>query len=129
MSDSGDSGAPEVDDFAGAPDAARRQFDAYRQRTRETDYAERLRTALAEYQSVESFDVGDLVQWKRYMRIRPYPLNGAPAIVVARANGHDQGSPVEGDDEVDDIVLGFLDGDDQFHMFPFPSARFTRYLD
>lgn len=107
--------------------ASELQKQAYAEAVGDVQYAADLRRAFDEYRQVEQFSPGDLVQWKPLLRNRPYPAEGAPAIVIRYlpATG-----PTDADEqsEAQDIELGFLDGDQAFLVFAYASGRFTRWI-
>ena len=104
----------------------RRQW--YSDAVSESQYAADLRRAFATYRRDEQFDPGDLVQWKPMLKNRPYPAEGAPAVVVRYLEPAPAADSNE-QSEALDIELGFLDGDQSFLVFAYSSARFTRWTE
>lgn len=106
----------------------RKAHDAYEENVSRAEYDDNLREALSILQAPGDFSVGDLVQWKKFMQIAPYPHSGAPAIVVRFLD-----DPVLADKdsrrlpEPLDVVLGYLDGDNDFVTSHFVSSRFMRW--
>lgn len=101
-----------------------KKYEKYSRRL--SEYANDLRQAHAEYSAVEEFRVGDLVQWKLLLKNRQYPHHGKPAIVVEVLDDPiTRGKDGERLSEPEDIILGFLDGDQDFMVFPFAKRRFT----
>jgi hypothetical protein len=112
-------------DRANAP-AARQEW--YADAVSDPQYPMDLRRAFNSYRRDEVFEPGQLVQWKPMMRNRPYPSEGAPAVVIRyldpapRPDSHDLS-------EEHDIEVGFLDGEQSFLIFPTASARLTRWTE
>ena len=96
--------------------------------SRSSGYSANLVDAFAEYQRVEQFVPGQLVQWKPQMRNQRFPAYGTPAVVVhyfpeawtVDLDGERAVEPL-------DFALGFVDGDNDFRVFPFSSARFMAW--
>jgi hypothetical protein len=99
---------------------------SYADAVADSQYASDLRRAFAHYQRDEDFRPGDLVQWKPMLRNRPYPAEGAPAVVVRYLQPTPSTDSSE-QSEVLDLELGFLDGEQDFLVFAYSSARFTRW--
>jgi len=99
----------------------------YSDYVRQGSYAIDIQAAYNEFDKQHSFEPGQLVQWKPFMKNRRFPAYGAPAIVVGPFLGREtdgDGDPVV---ERDDIALGILDGEQSFRIFPFPQQRFTTW--
>ncbi|OII21861.1 hypothetical protein [Curtobacterium sp. MCBA15_013] len=105
---------------------ARKQ--SYSAAVSEAQYAADLRRAFANYRRDEEFKPGDLVQWKPMLRNRPYPAEGAPAVVVRHLKPAAVTDGIEQSEDLD-IELGFLDGEQSFLVFSYSSARFTRWTE
>jgi len=125
-------GEPDEADMTGdgdAPELSEKEdrWQRYREAARDPEYASRLEAALGEWTAEEEFHVGQLVRWRQWLRNRQYPDADTPAIVV----GFPDSKPAERHDDAeledDDILLGFLDGDREFHVFRFTSRRFTAW--
>lgn len=88
------------------------------------DYPDLLRSAFTTYSAENTFEIGDLVQWKPMMRNRRYPLEGIPAIVVRRLEPP-QALDSDGDalDEPWDLVVGVVDGTHTFRLTQMASTR------
>lgn len=129
-------GAP-LDDSG--PDLFGSVFDGFQREARERslrydayvstgEYVADLRSAYQSLLEVERFERGDLVQWKTFMRENEYPDYGSPAVVLDRLIegkirtriGREQFPP-------HDLLLGLLDGDQDFVVFSAASARLTRW--
>jgi len=108
--------------------ASERQKQAYAEAVGDGQYTADLRRAFDEYQQVEQFEPGDLVQWKPLLRNRPYPADGAPAIVI-RYLSATGATDADEQSEALNLELGFLDGDQAFLVFAYASGRFTRWVD
>lgn len=138
MSDSNsDSGAAEVEadqtlstgsgleDFYSSMQRERQaQFDRYRTYAGTELYAKHLRTALDSFNEPVELKVGDLVQWKTFLRNAEYPDYGAPAIVVELRNDvRDQ----EAQPSVErlDVVVGVLDQDQDLRLLVTDRRRLT----
>lgn len=106
----------------------RKAEEAYEANVRRSEYEDNLREALRIFESKVQFGSGDLVQWKKFMKDSFLPHNGAPAIVVryldeailVGKNGAVLTEPL-------DIVLGFLDGDNEFVTGHYSSNRFMAW--
>lgn len=107
----------------------REQDESYAEAIKDPQYAQFTREAFEEYSSKHDFAIGDLVQWKRFMKNKRFPAPVAPAIVVSKietiVTHNDEGEALE----PEDIMLGFLNGDLTFQVFPFNSARFMPWSD
>lgn len=119
---------PSVQDFYDRLKKERRDEEyEYEQQLSKPEYSNFLKRAFDVYSAEEDFQPGDLVQWKEFMKNKRFPAVGAPAIfigTIADAKTHDS----DGDSvEVENVMLGFLDGDMMFRTFPFAGARFTRW--
>lgn len=91
-------------------------------------YSADLRRAFSSYRRDEVFEPGQLVQWKPMLRNRPYPSEGAPAVVIRYLEPASQPDSPDLSEE-HDIELGFLDGEQSFLVFPTASARLTRWTE
>lgn len=101
---------------------------AYREATTDPNYVTQL-TATAElYRNTEKFEIGQLVQWKKSMRNRPFPIESAPSVVVDILESP---AVVDIDGELliepRDLLIGFLDGERIFRLTQVPSARFRSF--
>ncbi|OZD85585.1 hypothetical protein CH273_02165 [Rhodococcus sp. 05-339-2] len=107
------------------------QDAAYLQVASQPGYADKLSDAARFFlMEPEVFAPGDLVTWKPLLKNRRYPAAGFPAVVVETHPGRkwpvDQtSSPYY--DEPADIVLGILDGDEEFEVYPFDVRRFAHW--
>lgn len=92
------------------------------------EYPTLLSEALGLYQDVQEFSAGDFVQWKPMMRNRRFPLESVPAIVVDRID-----PPLTTDADGDrlmeprDLLIAFLDGDQEFVLAQVAARRFTEW--
>lgn len=95
-----------------------------------SDYPDLLRSAYATYSEVNSFEEGDLVQWKPMMRNRRYPLDGVPAIVV-RSIDPPELVDSDGDALEDpwDLIVGVVDGSHTFRLTQMASRRLMPWLE
>lgn len=102
--------------------------EKYAEFAREQNYPTLLSEAYESYSSVETFTPGMLVQWKSSMRNRPLPVYGAPVVVIGYLS-EPQWVDVDGDPltEPRDIQIGLLDGDGDFAVYTFNSARLTTW--
>ncbi|MCV7357388.1 hypothetical protein [Mycolicibacterium fluoranthenivorans] len=93
-----------------------------------SDYPTLLSEALAHYQDVQQFSAGDFVQWKPMMRNRRFPLESVPAIVVDHIDPP-LTTNAEGNRLIEprDLLIGFIDGDQDFMLAQVPSRRFTEW--
>ena len=100
----------------------------YREVAGKQSYSEDLRAAFDAYSDQsEEFTPGSLIQWKPFMRSAQYPHYGNPVIVVSkigRPSTVENGDPVL---EPKDLVVGYLDGDQDFVVFAASSRRFTSW--
>lgn len=104
----------------------------YHARASQPGYARDLHERFLEYSKETPLGIGDLVTWKEGMRVRHYPLPGIPAVLVRFLSPEErvilsQALPAGRLAEVDDVVLGILDGNDTFRTLPFPSRRFEAF--
>lgn len=102
------------------------EYIAYLDAVRSPGYVESLAEAGAAYGLPESFELGQLVQWKPAMRNQLLPDYGAPAIVVQMLE-HPAPVDPESEAEVLDLVLGIVDGTGTFRVFAFSARRFTAW--
>lgn len=92
--------------------------------------AGKLRNTLQVYQRANSFEPGDLIKWKPFMKNRLYPADSEPAIVVAVLpepvydNSQTAASPYFR--EALDLVCGVIQ-DDVFITYHLSSARMEHY--
>ncbi|MBD2694266.1 hypothetical protein [Anabaena catenula] len=95
------------------------------------EYITQLQTACNNFLKKDSFQVGQLVQWKANLKNRKYPYINQPAIVVEIldepiiSNDEESGSPYFRENL--DIILGLLFDDDTFLTFYYDSRRFEAY--
>ena len=100
----------------------------YNEYTRQATYQSDLLAAFETFQADEEFVPGQLVQWKAMMKNRRMPAYSAPAIVVAMIDDPPRiDTDGETITELDDMILGFLDGEQSFLTFAFPHQRFTAW--
>lgn len=123
----GDDGAPK-DPYAFIRAERDKDDRAYADYARKPSYVTDLLTAYETYEQLEQFEAGQFVQWKKLMKNRRFPIYGAPAVVLHKvdepARVDADGDPIP---EPEDIVLGFLDGEQAFITFAFPHQRFTAW--
>ena len=95
------------------------------------DHLVQLQEACNNLLSKESFEVGQIVQWKKNLQNRRLPHKNQPAIVVkildepVISTDNEAGSPYFL--EKLDIVLGVMSNDDTFLTFYYDSSRFEPY--
>ncbi|MEO5315808.1 hypothetical protein PV772_17100 [Pseudarthrobacter sp. CC12] len=106
----------------------RQEISDYEVNIQHEGYEDRLREALTQYSSETKFEPGDLVQWKTYMRDAIFPYAGAPAIVVSYLDDPittlRDGMRLP---EPRNLVLGYLDGANEFVIGFYSSRRFTQW--
>ncbi len=101
----------------------KRRLEEYRQRIKQPEYVESLKSVVAEYLSPTSFSPGDLISWKRSLKASWYPDYGAPAVFIRYLNEQD---PLPENPMIDqDCVIGWLDEDLDFVVGRGNSRRFT----
>jgi hypothetical protein len=130
-----DPNAPSISEFAKVADMwndLREEMQdrsrKYNQYTSSQEYAEDLRRAYESLADVERFAPGDLVQWKTFMRDQEYPAYGSPAIVLERLPEDAAArSRFRGPFPPHDVLLGLLDGDQDFVAVSASSARLMRW--
>ncbi len=104
-----------VEDFYASLQREREeQFKAYRAYAGSELYVKHLRSAHASFSQVDEIKVGDLVQWKTFLRNGEYPDYGAPAIVM----GFREELVSEDASSIDrqDVILGVLDHDQDLRL-------------
>jgi hypothetical protein len=95
------------------------------------DHLAQLRDACENFLKKESFEVGQIVKWKRSLKNRRLPHQNQPAIVVRVldepivSNDDESGSPYFL--EKLDVVLGVMSKDGTFLTFYYDSSRFESY--
>ena len=95
------------------------------------DYLKKLKYACEDFLKKESFQVGQLVKWKKTLKNRKIPYENQPAIVVTvldepiTEGKEESGSPYFR--EPLDIVLGIIDDENTFLTFYYDSRRFEAY--
>lgn len=95
------------------------------------DYIKKLKYVCEDFLKKETFQVGQLVKWKKTLKNRKLPYQDQPTIVVAvldepiTESQEDAGSPYFR--EPLDIVLGMIDDEDTFLTFYYDSRRFEAY--
>lgn len=99
------------------------QFEIYRAYAGTELYAKHLRSALAAFSEPSELNVGDLVQWKTFLRNAEFPDYGAPAIVVEFRD--DPVFPGKPSIERQDIVVGVLDQDQDLRLVLTDRRRLT----
>ncbi|MDJ0015068.1 hypothetical protein [Rhodococcus erythropolis] len=105
--------------------------EAYYRVASENGYAERLSNAadllLAD---PEEFQPGDLVTWKPLLKNRRFPGKSLPAVVIERHPGRttpaDEATSAHFGEPAD-LVLGVIDGDEEFEIYHYDVRRFTRW--
>lgn len=93
-----------------------RERTKYREYVQQDGYQADLQQAYASFYTDEATALvpGELVQWKTFMRNRPYPAYLSPAVVMEVADGDARRKPLDAD--VEDIIIGYLDGDQDLRM-------------
>lgn len=88
-----------------------RERARYREYVQQDEYRSDLRQAFTSFYEDEAAPLaaGDIVQWKTFMRNRPYPAYLSPAIVMEVASPG--ATPKALDDDVENVIIGYLDGD------------------
>lgn len=95
------------------------------------DHLAQLRDACENFLKKESFEVGQIVKWKKSLKNRRLPHQNQPAIVVRVldepivSSDDESGSPYFL--EKLDIVLGVMSKDGTFLTFHYDSSRFESY--
>lgn len=145
QNDSGDDnsgiGSDPEDKFEGEPlsslvaperEFARRRA-AYETVANRADYLDNLKEAVRLYLQDQTFSPGDVVSWKRGLRNKAFPHYGRPAVVIRYLNEDETSKPgvffgiPEGD--LDDILIGFLDGDEDLSITKVDSRRLEPWVD
>ncbi|VXB34106.1 hypothetical protein [Aeromicrobium sp. 9AM] len=102
----------------------------YEDFARRTEYPSRLAEAFGSYSALQKFQPGQLIQWKPLMKNRPMPAYGAPIVLIEYLS---EPQAVDGDgdplEEPRDIRIGLLNGDGNFAVYTYNSARFTLWAD
>lgn len=117
-----------TDPYADFVRQQREEEELYAQYTNQDDYLEDLKGAYGRYITAETFQPGDVVEWKRMLRNLQHPRYGAPAIVVStKSDGpHDPEDDLDIDGE-GHILIGFLDGNQVFRIVQADPARLERW--
>ncbi|MFM5980168.1 MAG: hypothetical protein ACKO9I_06395 [Sphaerospermopsis kisseleviana] len=95
------------------------------------EYITQLQTACKNFLKKETFEVGQLVKWKKYLKNRKIPYKNQPAVVVEileepiLSDDDESGSPYFRENL--DIILGILVDDNVFLTFYYDSRRFESY--
>lgn len=131
-------------DVVEGDDAAhRRSIDRERQRARDDEnqkyeeaassphYIENLKRAVSAYVSEADFKIGELVQWKPFMKNLDMPSYSRPAAVLGfvDASSTQKLLFLGPEEDLDDIYIGFLDGDLDFRIRRVNSRRLTLWDD
>jgi len=99
----------------------------------ESDYLAKLREKVKHFSDVPSFEVGDIVKWKKGLKNRKYPKEDQLCMVIkvlpedkAKEGEKDSGSPYFG--EPLDLVLALLDDEKKdLLLFHYDKRRFEIY--
>lgn len=99
---------------------------AYSEYSRNPAYPEHLVSAFASYSKSHVFTPGQLVQWKPLLKNKSFPHYGRPAVIVRMLDEPVVKKPERGilAEELD-IVIGYLDGEQDFVVAHAASRRFT----
>ncbi|MBE9058333.1 hypothetical protein [Sphaerospermopsis sp. LEGE 08334] len=95
------------------------------------EYITQLQAACKNFLKKETFQVGQLVKWKEYLKNRKIPYKNQPAVVVEileepiLSDDDESGSPYFRENL--DIILGILVDDNVFLTFYYDSRRFESY--
>ena len=95
------------------------------------DYIKQLKGAYSQFKEEPSFQVGQLVKWKKNLKNRKMPKENQPAIVLEVLEKPflnqevDMGSPYFR--EKIDLVLGLLDKSGNMFAFYYDSKRFEHF--
>ncbi len=95
------------------------------------EYLAQLKSAGENFIRKESFEVGQIVKWKKSLKNRSLPHTNQPAIVIAIldepviSTDNESGSPYFL--ETLDIILGIIVDDCTFLTFYYDSRRFEAY--
>lgn len=125
----------------GGEAAHRRSIDKERQRARDDanqkyeeaasspHYIENLRRAVSAYVSEAEFKVGELVQWKPFMKNLDMPSYSRPAAVLGFIDTPSTQKLLflGPEEDLDDMYIGFLDGDLDFRIRRVNSRRLTQW--
>lgn len=93
----------------------------------------KLKSACRNFLGKQSFEVGQIVKWKKDLENRKFPHKKQPAIVIAVLEKpiinteNESGSPYFL--ETLDIILGIIDDEGTFLTFYYDSRRFEAYLE
>ncbi|WP_159617144.1 hypothetical protein [Arthrobacter zhaoguopingii] len=114
------------------PQASVEQFiNAYEEAAAEPRYVDTLKSVASEYLDREKFQLGDVIEWKVSMRNALFPSYGRPVVVVGHVENHGNsdasGRQQSADEQLEDILIGFLDGDLDFIIRRADSGRFTLF--
>lgn len=142
--DKSDTGSdPEEEKFEAEPlsaliaserDFARRRA-AYETVANRADYLDNLKEAARLYLQDQTFRPGDVVSWKRGLRNKAFPHYGRPAVVIRYLSEDETSSLRPGgffgipEGDLDDILIGFLDGDEDLSITRVDSRRLEPWVD
>ncbi|WP_157550820.1 hypothetical protein [Microbacterium sp. Root553] len=106
-----------------------RKRSRYREYVQRDEYLTDLHQAFASFyeKDAEPLAPGDIVQWKTFMRNRPYPAYLSPAIVMELAPSTPPANDL--DDDVEDVIIGYLDGDQDLRLVRTDARRLTLWED
>ncbi|MGJ5675629.1 MAG: hypothetical protein ACR9NN_18765 [Nostochopsis sp.] len=105
--------------------------DNEEEKSYEEEHLAQLKAACDSFLSKETFEVGQIVKWKKYLKNRRLPHKNQPAIVVSIldepivSTDDESGSPYFL--EKLDIVIGVMSNDGAFLTFHYDSSRFESY--
>lgn len=109
---------------------------AYEKVATRADYLDNLTEAVRLYQQAQTFSPGDVVSWKRGLRNKSFPHYGRPAVVIRYLTEEERkgitaamlfGGGAEA--YLDDIMIGFLDGDEDLSITRVDSHRLDPWID
>lgn len=93
------------------------------------NFTEEAKDFVKHYNETETFQPGDLVEWKPGMKNSKVPEYGSPVMVLdvydAPIRRENDGTPYGG--EPNDMRCLTMKSDSGIHAFPFDSHRFTKY--
>lgn len=124
-----------LDERASARQFARMRA-AYEKVATRADYLDNLTEAVDLYMQSQTFSAGDVVSWKRGLRNKAFPHYGRPAVVIRYLTEEERrainaamlfGGSV--DAYLDDILIGFLDGDEDLSIMRVDSHRLDLWID
>ncbi|MGV2984354.1 hypothetical protein ACNPNP_11690 [Microbacterium sp. AGC85] len=115
-----------IEDFYSAMQREREsQYESYRTYAGSELYTKHLRSALASFTETDDLEVGDLVQWKTFLRNAEYPDYGAPAILMEFRDVPE--ISVASTIERQDVVIGVLDQDQDLRLVVTDRRRLTTW--